>query len=268
MSDFSKIAKQLFDRLPGYTAEELAAAKEKKRRELARDLGLCRFDCTQCGGLGYIRVDEGDGLQDNYRVSLCPNVNLFKLPSAKRFGITEHEVSTLSWDEVYLLNGIEAAIEAVQLTITRGFGWVYLWGSFGLGKTLVLKTAVAQYLRSIGKEAAYIRMVGILDYLKAAFDDPQSSERERLDWLAQLPLLAIDEVDKLRGTEYAEERRFVLMDKRYEQAIRQEGITLFASNADPGQLPGYFYDRVQDGRFMIVKLEGPSLRPGMEVDNG
>ncbi len=265
MPSFEEQAKLIFDKLPGYTAEELERAKEAKRRREAEALGLCRFDCGYCGGVGYIRVDIGDGLMSNYKVELCPNVNPFNVGYGKRIGITEGEAANLNFEEVLLINGIGEAVEAVQITLARGFGMVYLYGSFGLGKTLILKTAVAQSLRmGRGREAAYTRMVDILDNLRAAFDEPGGNEFARLNWWADLHTLCIDEFEKVRGTEYAEERRFSLLDERYEQAIRQEGITIMASNTEPGSLPGYLSDRVQDGRFFVVELKGRSLRPGMD----
>jgi DNA replication protein DnaC len=126
-----------------------------------------------------------------------------------------------------------------------------------------LKIAVAESIRA-GNDAAYVRMSEILNHLRATFHDSiQESESSRLSWWSSLPVLAIDEFDRVRSTDYGEERRFVLMDRRYEQAIRCEGVTLIASNSDPKRLPGYLYDRVRDGRLSVIKIEGGSLRPGL-----
>lgn len=245
-----------------YTPEQLAAAKQKQRQRMAIDLGMCRADCPACKGKGY--VNGVNSSYTSYTLELCPNVDPWSLPSASRYGITKDEFETLQWENVIRQNDIGPAVDAISEVLRRGYGWVFVWGSWGIGKTLLLKTATAKAMR-LGQSSAYIRMAEILDHLREAFaDGVKETDAERLRWWADLDFLAIDEFDKVRGTSYGEERRFVLMDKRYEQAIREESITIIASNEEPERLPGYLFDRVRDGRFTIVKLSGPSLRPGME----
>ena len=223
-------------------------------------------DCQICAGAGYLRRDLPLDHPDFGRLQLCPNVDRWALPGAARYGITRQESLELTWDQIIDINNFPHVVDAVQQTLDRGYGWVYLFGGFGLGKTLALKIAIAEAIRA-GYESAYVRMAEILDHLRAAFDDSiQETESSRLNWWSGLPVLAIDEFDRVRSTGYGEERRFVLMDRRYEQAVRHESLTLIASNADPRRLPGYLYDRVRDGRFSVVKIEGQSLRPGFTCD--
>lgn len=251
---------QLSESLPRnlrrYTPEELARAEARKRERLAADLGMCAADCPVCAGLGY--TSDGSGI-----AQLCPNVDRWKLPSAARYGIDRKEAESLDWSDVLPVNGIDRAVDAVRRTLSWGFGWVYLYGDYGLGKTLLLKIAIAQTLRT-GETGAYVRMSEILDHLRAGFDDKLEGESARLNWWSEIPILAIDEFDKLRETGYGDERRFVLMDRRYELATAKRGVTLIASNSAPEKLPGYLYDRVRDGRFTMVEIDGQSLRPGMK----
>lgn len=245
-----------------YTPEQLAAAKEKQRERMAEDLGMCQTDCEVCGGMGYYREYKEQGAY--VLIIQCPNVDPWSLPSASRYGINKEEFETLQWENVIRQNDIGPAVDAISEVLRRGYGWVFVWGSWGIGKTLLLKTATAKAMR-LGQSSAYVRMAEILDHLREAFaDGVKETDAERLRWWAGLDFLAIDEFDKVRGTSYGEERRFVLMDKRYEQAIREESITIIASNEEPERLPGYLFDRVRDGRFHMVKLSGSSLRPGME----
>lgn len=239
-----------------YTAEELEAAKRKMAEKLARELGMCSADCPHCQGLGYVRDGSGG-------VVMCPNVDRWQLPSAARIGISRQEADTLDWSQVLERGGIKRAVDALQRVLSWGFGWVYLHGDYGVGKTLLLKVAVAEALRS-HKEAAYVRMPEIIDHLRETFNEKTGeSESARLDWWTDLPVLCIDEMDKLRETPYGDERRFVLMDRRYEQALRMESITIMASNKPPDDLPGYLADRVRDGRFFVIKITAKSLRPGL-----
>jgi hypothetical protein len=237
-----------------YTTEEVEAA----RRKVAAQNTICSIDCPICGGIGFVQTGDGQ------HVTPCPNVDPLKLYPGEKYGLSEEERGW-DWDIVEELNNALQGMYAVQRAMARGAGWVYLWGPPGLAKTLIIKIAVAESLRS-RRAAAYTRMAEILDDMRGAFDarDPSAEGQRRLDWWADLPLLAIDEFDRVRSTEYASERRFLLMDKRYEQALRGKSITLLTSNEDPAKLEGYLYDRIRDGRFEIVRLTGDSARPGME----
>ena len=246
-----------------WTEEQVAQAREKMRQEEALRLGICRPDCEICNGGGYVRENVPLHHPEFGKVHLCPNADRWRQPGNARSGISIKEAGQLSWGSVDAMNGIHVVVEEIRATLALGYGWVYVHGGFGTGKTQVLKIAVAEAMRA-GKTAAYIRMAEILDHLREAFQtDSKVSESSRLRWWSELPVLAIDEFDRVRDTGYGEERRFVLLDRRYEQAIRREGVTLLASNHEPANLPGYLYDRIRDGRFRVVHVKGCSLRPGM-----
>lgn len=234
---------------------------------------ICAPDCGVCGGVGWLRTDLPDDHQDFGKVVLCPNVDQWTLPAASRLGISRTEAERLTWSKVMDEGEALRAVEVVKSVLKRGRGWIYLHGGHGLAKTFILKIAVAEEIRSGSFDCAYIRMADILENLRGAYDadDPSTEAAMRLDWWADVPLLAIDEFDRIRGTEYAEEKRFVLMDRRYSAGIsehdeREGSVTLIASNADPSELPPYLADRVLDGRFEVVRLTGESLRPGMTFD--
>jgi DNA replication protein DnaC len=225
--------------------------------------GFCTPGCPVCAGSGYYRTDLPIGHPEFGRLKFCPRLDLWSLPGAARFGISPQEAQQLTWDRVLATANITSTVEVIRQTLQRGYGWVYLYGGFGVGKSLLLKIAIAQSINA-GVEAAYVRMAEILDHLRESYNDQTGlSESSRLDWWASLPVLSIDEFDRLRETTYGEERRFVLMDRRYEAAVNRQSVTLIASNNDPVHLPAYLCDRVSDGRFSVVHLQGSSLRPGL-----
>ena len=234
-------------------------------KDRSTDDSLCSPDCEICGGSGYYRLNVD--LQDDRfgDVFICPNVDRSGMPGFEQVGLEKDELESLSWDTLIDEPGVEKSIQAVRETIKQGHGWVFLYGGFGVGKTFILKIAIAEMIRS-GSEASYVRMAEILDHLRDSFDDGvQEKETTRLKFWSKLPILAIDEFDRVRNTEYGLERRFVLMDRRYEDAINGSTITILASNSDPSKLPGYLYDRVRDGRFRIIHLSGESFRPGISM---
>ena len=260
------------DNLPGmrrplkgwkWTDEQMARAQARKKQRRAVELGICRADCEICGGQGYLRNNVALGEPGFGGMHLCPNSDRWRQPGNARSGISIKEASQLCWGSMEETSSIITAVAEIQQVLALGYGWVYVHGGFGTGKTQVLKIAVAEALRA-RKTAAYVRMAEILDHLREAFQsDSKVSESSRLAWWAQLPVLAIDEFDRVRDTGYGQERRFVLMDWRYEGALRQENVTIMASNSDPVNLPDYLYDRIRDGRFRVVPVSGKSMRPGM-----
>lgn len=224
---------------------------------------LCNYDCPVCGGMGWCRVDRPVGDPMFGKLELCPNVNRLKI-FGKQIGLSAHEMK-LSWDSLADINGVGEIISCLTQTIESGFGWVFLWGSYGLGKTTLLKTATSEAIK-FGKQASYTRMVDIIDNLRNAYSTENASyeAENRLNYWVDVPILCIDEFDRVRLTEFASDRRFTLMDKRYEGAIRETKITIMASNTDPRILDGYLADRIFDGRFKVIHLVGNSVRPNIE----
>ena len=86
----------------------------------------------------------------------------------------------------------------------------------------------------------------------------------RFNELKAIKVLAIDEMDKARDTEFMFDFRFHFLDYRYRQAVNGETITLFASNSAPSNLSDVLWDRVRDGRFKVIHNTAGSARPHMK----
>lgn len=251
----------LSEELSKYEGKKLTDAQLEQYRRNHYD-GICQYECPECRGIGYVSIPTDKGS----RVELCSKVDKWSLPGTEsRYGITKGEFKNLDWKDIIDINGAKEAAVRTFKVMTRGFGWVYLHGTYGIGKTHIMKVATAVALRN-GYEACYVRMAEILDHLRDGFNTKTGiSETERLLWWSKLPILCIDEFDRIRESEYSDERRFVLMDRRYESAIREETITIIASNDPPEKQSGYLKDRIVDGRFEVIKIDGQSLRPGMRL---
>ncbi|MBN1348398.1 cell division protein ZapE [candidate division KSB1 bacterium] len=234
---------------------------EENHFEKDKKSGICTPDCEICRGLGWIRQDL-DITDPNFgKMILCPNVNWSAIQDS---GLNDEE-RKLEWSTLINYGNIQIAIDAVRATLSAGGGWVYLWGGFGTAKTTILQIAVAQSLRH-HIEAAYVRLVQIFDHMRAAYDteNPNQQSINRMDYWTNIKVLCIDEFDKTRGTAYESDRRFLLMDRRYTDAIRQKTITIIASNDAPNKLDGYLADRILDGRFSVIEMTGRSMRPMMK----
>jgi DNA replication protein DnaC len=110
-------------------------------------------------------------------------------------------------------------------------------------------------------------MSRVLDDIRLAFDEKENKTTEllrRMDWWVSRDVLFLDEIDKVNGTDWAEERIFQLLDQRYTRAVREEALTVIASNESDDKLSGYLGSRLRDSRLgPVVHLEGSDGRQSM-----
>lgn len=220
---------------------------------------LCSPDCVHCGGSGWLRADVPITDPQFGRLVPCPSVLAHR--DFSRCGLDEND-RDLTWDAVRDVNNARVASEVVRQALDSGRGWVYLWGRPGLAKSLLLKVAVAEALR-LGREAAYVDASTLFSDVRRAFDsaNPSSEAAARLEYWAALPVLALDELDKVNETGWLREIRFALLNRRYEDGVRGRSVTFIASQLDPARLPEELASRVNDGRFEVVRVQGDDARP-------
>jgi DNA replication protein DnaC len=240
--------------------------------------GDCSPDCPVCGGVGYIRYEVPIGHPKFGRLERCPHAQAVTVEKSlqtgeidPRVGLTADELRNLSWDMVK--KGVNQADQACDITrraSTAGYGVVFLYGGFGQGKSLVLKIVTAMALKA-GQHAAYTNLAGVMDDIRLAYDERENKMTElvrRMEWWTSLDVLAIDELDKVGQTDWARERIFQLLDVRYQRAIRQEALTVIASNHESlDEISGYLKSRIEDNRFTangyILHLKGVDGRRSM-----
>jgi DNA replication protein DnaC len=241
-------------------------------------IGDCSRDCPVCGGIGYIRHEVPVGHPKFGKLERCSRARALGAQNSlrvgeidPRIGLTADELRDLSWDLVKRgVNQADLACDVARRAYTTGYGMVFLYGRFGQGKSLVLKIAVATALNE-GKRAAYANLAGVMDDIRLAYDERENKMTElvrRIDWWTSLDVLAIDELDKAGQTDWARERIFQLLDVRYQRAIRQDALTVIASNYESlDELSGYLKSRIEDNRFAangyILYLKGTDGRKSM-----
>lgn len=180
-------------------------------------------------------------------------------PDYPRIGISESDLS-LTWEFIKsdVSDGAKA-MKVVKEAYQRGWGMVFLWGTYGQAKTLVGKILTVQAFKT-GKRAAYANMSAVLDDIRLAFDEQEHKTTElirRMEWWMTRDVLFLDEIDRCNNTPWAQERMFQLLDGRYTRAIREEALTVLASNKSTGELDGYIKSRLQDRRLgPILFLNG------------
>lgn len=223
-------------------------------------------NCPECGGPGFFRADVPPGHPQFGKPIRCNNPwhapeRLARLAALSN--LAEGDLS-VRLSDIQANEHNREILQAARDMITRPEGWLFLWGGPGNAKTEIL-IAVVNEVNSANKgPAMYCTFSNLVNWITDAFrDDAGDSYIQRFQRVLDIKLLAIDEMDKARSTEFADEFRFHFLDERYRQAIRGETAIVFSGNTNPNTLPLPLYDRVRDGRFRIVHNTAPSARPLM-----
>lgn len=233
---------------------------------------LCKPDCELCGGSGMIRGDVPESDPRFGQILPCPRRPLASLITD--CGLVFEELESLDPADLLPVNDAGKAWDAIAGVIARGYGIVYLYGPVGVGKTTLIKTALVSWLRQVVhpsvsylghyRRGVYRPMSYIVEALRSAFDNKQQNDEGAIGYWNNLRFLALDELDKVRGTEFALEQRFALIDARYNAAVSKSGITLIAGQVAPVEYGQYIQDRLCDGRNFVIEMAGKSLRPAQE----
>ncbi len=148
--------------------------------------------------------------------------------------------------------------EAAEKFISNPRGFLSFFGGYGTGKTIALQ-AIVNECNERGIEAIYLTAHELMDYLYEAFDPKvMETDRGRVNRLASVPVLVIDELDKARDTPYAADMQFHLFDTRYRRA--HELGTVLAWNGDLNTLPWpAVVSRISE--FRHIQVSDSDMRP-------
>lgn len=137
-------------------------------------------------------------------------------------------------------------------------GWLYLFGNYGAGKSH-LAAAIANKSAQREITTTYASVPKLLDFIRAGYRD--GSATERIDALAALPLLILDDLGAEAGKKDTDELLFTLFNHRSRE--RANLATVITSNVHPDNLEPRIADRVYgqtDGGARIVWLPIYSYR--------
>lgn len=176
-------------------------------------------------------------------------------------GLTARE-RALSFDTLNRAFGNSEAMDQIAGAVATHRGLVTLTGAPGTGKTTLLICAV-NAAKERNLPAVYVTMAELFDHLRAAYaPGADVSFDERWHLLANVEVLALDEIDAFNTTAWAMERFLTLMDLRWRNMT--DVLTLCASNVRIEALPEKVYSRLNDGRAVQIRTVGPDMRPYLE----
>lgn len=202
--------------------------------------------CERCNDSGIVFVDVvkyPDG-GEHPRYTQCPDCKKRALEkqAESRFenlfnisGLNETEKTRL---RDILPNGVGTAksIKSARQLMQAGAGFLTIWGTPGNGKSMILQSLVYEYLLR-GIPAVYITTFHMLNFIRAAFDsdgrEKSGSASQRLNDLEQVPVLCLDELDKIPMTKWEFANVSSIINERSRGAVDGKQITVLAMNRKP-----------------------------------
>lgn len=175
-------------------------------------------------------------------------------------GLLQSELSRTLDDILHRGEGSARMLESVKAMIGDApFGMLTVWGGPGNGKTLALQVLTNEFIRC-GHKSMYRTLAQVLNELRAGYADGRFEKDARYQEFVSCRFLAIDEFDKPRMTEFAQEVVFDLIDDRYRWGMQTGGMqrfTAIAMNNPPDTQPAYVLSRLRwgiqaEGGFRIV----------------
>ena len=230
--------------------------------------------CPTCGGTGFVRIDVPVGHPDFGKAVPCPDA-MHTAERAARLAEISHLLPaelSIRLADITPTAGNRAMLAACRAMIDTPRGWLYIHGGPGNAKSVALMAIVNEVNAAGRGPAMYIKFTDLLNWMRDAYRENTLRDKtpetmlgyvERFARVKSIRVLAIDEFDKARSTSFADEFRFDFLDERYRTGVAGETATIFASNTPPSVLPEPIYDRIRDGRFVIVENTETSARPYM-----
>ncbi len=159
-------------------------------------------------------------------------------------------------------------LKACRSFVENPAGILTLWGGFGNGKTMCLQAVVNELIQR-GVTAVYITAFDLFSHIRDAFNPRREvvseSAYNRLERFEDIRVLALDELDKVRPTDWLSEQLTDLIDKRHRRGLDGKHGTLIAMNTDPASQNDWIASRLMDGRNRVVHNTDADLRPGLKL---
>lgn len=199
--------------------------------------------CSICDDIGYVSVGGRS------QPCACSESKLARR-FLERSGLLEREWSWMpnfAWD----LPGKRGLAQIYSALGEPPTGIYSLHGAPGVGKSGFMKACVARTCMGHLAPAYYTLAEGMLDYVRATYSDhaPERTE-DAINRLRKYQLLAIDEIDRVSNTEWAQGKLMNILNDRYER--RDSVATILASNTPVEKLPTYLGSRLLDGYVIVV----------------
>jgi DNA replication protein DnaC len=233
-------------------------------------------DCPQCSGVGYVRFDVPVGHEKFGKLESCvcrakdvaisARSRLFALSNLERLGNLTFENFNASGNEKAKFmtpQERESLHQAFEVCEEFDNGWLLLEGGYGCGKTH-LAAAIANSAVSKGVPTLFITVPDLLDSLRFAFNDPETTFEQRFAEIRTADLLILDDFGTQNATPWAQEKIFQVMNFRYINKL----ATVITTNLMLDAIEGRVRSRLQDAELVKhLRISAPDYRRPEQTSN-
>lgn len=236
-------------------------------------------NCPHCHGAGYVRLDVPLGDEKFGKLESCvcrakdvaenARARLFALSNLDRLSHLGFENFNPAGNEKAKFmtpqekEGLHHALEACEEFARSQTGWLLLEGGYGCGKTH-LAAAIANDAVSRGVPTLFITVPDLLDSLRFAFADPETTFEQRFEEIRNADLLILDDFGTQNATAWAQEKLFQIINYRYINKMP----TVITTNLMLDEIEGRIRSRLQDDEFVkYIKISALDYRRPEETSN-
>lgn len=236
-------------------------------------------NCPHCAGAGYVRMDVPLGHEKFGKLESCvcrakdvaegARNRLFAMSNLDRLSHLTFENFNASGNEKAKFmtpqeaESLHEAYETCKNFARLQTGWLLLEGGYGCGKTH-LAAAIANHSVNHGIPTLFITVPDLLDSLRFAYADPETTFEQRFEEIRNSDLLILDDFGTQNATAWAQEKLFQIINYRYTNKLP----TVITTNLMLDQIEGRIRSRLQDdGYVKHAKISAPDYRRPEETSN-
>ncbi|MCZ7549869.1 MAG: ATP-binding protein [Anaerolineales bacterium] len=236
-------------------------------------------NCPHCGGAGYVRYDVpmGDPRFGRLEACVCRAADIAEGARTRLFELSRLDrLSHLTFENFESrgnknarfmtpqdVHSLEAAKETAENFARSPQGWLLIEGGYGCGKTH-LAAAIANFAVNMGTPTLFITVPDLLDTLRFAFSDPETTFEARFEEVRGADLLVLDDFGTQNATGWAQEKLFQIINFRYINKLP----TVITTNLMLDEIESRIRSRLQDEEFVAhVQITAPDYRRPTETSN-
>jgi DNA replication protein DnaC len=184
-------------------------------------------NCPFCHGVGYLRRDLPVGHPDFGKLEICTcrMVEISQQVRQRLFSLSNlSQLKDLTFDNFnprgriglwpQQADSLERAYNQAKRFSQSLKGWLLLQGGYGCGKTH-LAAAIANFAVSMGVPTLFITVPDLLDTLRFAYQDQDTTFENRFEDIRTAGLLVLDDFGTQNATAWAQEKLFQILNYRY-----------------------------------------------------
>ncbi|MCL4530559.1 MAG: ATP-binding protein [Chloroflexi bacterium] len=230
-------------------------------------------NCPHCHGAGYLRSDVPVGHPDfgKLQICVCRHANVTNTVRERLFALSHlDELKDLTFEsfkprgrkglgEMHA-SSLEQAFNQAQHYAQSLNGWLLLSGGYGCGKTH-LAAAVANFAVGMGVPTLFLTVPDLLDTLRFAYNDQDTTFEERFEEIRNAKLLVLDDFGTQNATGWAQEKLFQIINYRYINKLP----TVVTTNLALDEIDARIRSRLSDPELVThTKIIAPDFRRPMQ----